>query len=380
MATTFDTIILGAGAMGSAAAYYLSKQGHRVLLLEQFEIDHRKGSSYGYSRIIRYSYDHPAYIALARAAFPAWHAIQEESQETLYVRTGGIDFGPPDDLQFRNTVQSVQNAGIPHEMLDPQEAQRRFPQFRLNSDWQVLHQPDSGLLAASRCVKTHLRLAEQHGAVIRANSPVTVISASARSVAVTAGGEKYSAGGLVVAAGSWSKQVLGWLGLDLPLTPLRAQLAFFRPQNIAAFATGRFPVFIAHVESLYGRVVYGVADYEGSGMKIAFHGGEVVNNLAEVNYTPDDGVVDALRAFNRKHIPSADAPLLSSRICLYTMTPDEHFIIDRHPEYPHIALGCGFSGHGFKFSTLIGSILCELVTQGHTPHDISLFSSARFTA
>lgn len=380
MVLTVDTIVIGAGAMGSAAAYYLSKKGQKVLLLEQFELDHKNGSSYGFSRIIRYSYDYPEYVDLAKDNYPLWFAMQDELGEQLYIKTGGIDFGPADDEMFQNTIQSVKTSNIDHELLTIEEAHKRFPQFRFRDDFQVLYQPDSGLIRASSAVLGHLKLAEKHGATIKANTPVESINIQTDSVEVKTANETYSAGKLVVTAGSWAKFLLQQTGIDLPLTPLRCQLNFMMPNNLdTEYDTNNCPVWIAHVSKLYPETIYGLPSHHGSGFKIAFHAGGAVNHPSEINYTPDAKTVESLRKFMQAHIPDvANAPVRESRICLYTMTPDEHFIVDTHPEYSHVVIGAGFSGHGFKFSTIIGKMLTDIVLGGETPHNDTLFKISRF--
>jgi sarcosine oxidase len=374
----FDVIVLGAGAMGSAAAYHLACERQRVLVLEQFELDHARGSSYGPSRIIRYTYDHPTYIQLSKSAYPAWQAVEEDAGETLYVRTGGIDFGSPDDAMLRNTIEGVRQMGISHEILSPIEAQRLFPQFRFDDDFLILYQADSGIVNASKSVVTHVQLARQRGATVLTNTPVVSVNVSSRHAEVRTQSDTFRAEKLVITAGPWAKSVLAGLGLDLPLTPLRCQVAYFYPTNPADYEPERFPTFIGHLSHIYGRMPYGMASYLDSGVKVAFHKGQPITHPSEVSYTPDDEEIERIRTFTRKHLPGADAPLASTMICLYTMTPDEHFIIDKHPEYPHVAIGAGFSGHGFKFSTLIGRILADLALKGETQHDIGLFRISRF--
>ncbi len=380
MAQTFDTIVIGAGAMGSAASYYLSKQGQRVLLLEQFELDHQNGSSYGFSRIIRYSYDYPEYVELARDNYPLWFAVEDELGEKLVIKTGGIDFGPPEDDMFQNTIQAVQDSNIDHEMLTLDDAHKRFPQFRFAGNFKIMYQPDSGLVRTSAAVMGHIKLAQQHGAVVKDNCAVQSIKINADSVDIMVNDETFSAARLVVTAGSWVKFLLEQTGINLPLSILRCQLNFMMPDNLnEQYDAENCPVYIAHVRTLFPETVYGIPSHHESGFKIAFHGGEPVNSPEEVNRTPDEDNVANLRKFMKDHIPHvADAPVRQSRICLYTMTPDEHFVIDTHPEYSHVAIGAGFSGHGFKFSTIIGKMLTDIVLDGETPHNDSLFKISRF--
>ncbi len=379
MRNTFDAIVIGAGAMGSAAAYYLAKRGRRVLLLEQFEIDHRKGSSYGYSRIIRYAYDFPEYVDLMKDTFPLWRALEAELGEQLYFRTGGIDFGPADDPTLRATVKAVQSANLEYELLSADEARIRFPQFQIPEDFTMMFQPDSGFIAASKAVRGHVALARRHGADVRDNCPVERLEIKGGSVDLKTASGSCSAGSLIVTAGAWAKRLLLDGGLALPLTTLRCQLNFMAPPNMDVYESERCPVWIAHVRTLYPESIYGIPSHGGSGFKIAFHGGAAMRHPSEIDYAPDASNLEALRPFMRAHIPGiAEAPARESRICLYTQTPDEHFIVDAHPQHKHVAIGAGFSGHGFKFSTMIGKMLSDIALDGATPHNDRLFKISRF--
>ncbi len=383
MTETFDVIIIGAGAMGSAAAYYFSKRNQRALLLEQFELDHQRGSSYGYSRIIRYSYNYPEYIELAKDNFPLWFAIEAESGERLYVKTGGIDFGPAADEDFQATCAAVRAGGIEHEFLSVAEARRRFPQFRFGEDFGILYQPDSGFLKASAAVKAHVKLAQQNGARLKDKTAVKRLRIKQGSVDVYTDAGKFSAGKLVVTAGSWARALLSEAGpetgLDLPLVPLRCQLNFMSTPQSSMYESKACPVWIAHVSGLFPETLYGIPSHGGSGFKVAFHGGAAHRHPSEINYDPDPENVDEVRGFLRAHIPGlADAPVNESRICIYTQSPDAHFIVDKHPEHAHVVIGAGFSGHGFKFSTIVGKMLSDLALDGATPHNDNLFKISRF--
>ena len=379
MTDTFDAIVLGAGAMGSAAAYYLSRRRQKVLLLEQFEIDHRRGSSYGYSRIIRYSYDYPEYVDLAKDTYPLWFALEDALGETLVVKTGGIDFGPATDETLIASIASAKLSGLEHELLDPKEAEQRFPQFQFNDDFQVLYQPDSGYVSASKAVLGHIKLAKRHGAVVMENAPVAEVSINGNGAIVKTENETYSAGTLVVTAGSWAKSLLRQTGIDLPLTPLRCQLNFVQTNGNADFEAENCPVWIARVRGLFPEALYGIPSHHGTGFKVAFHGGPPIDHPSQVDYTPDPENFAQAQAFMRAHIPTiADEPLKESRICLYTQTPDEHFIVDKHPAHDHVVIGAGFSGHGFKFSTIIGKMLSDIALDGATTHNDRLFKIDRF--
>ena len=379
MAETYDAIVIGQGAMGSAAAYYLARRGQRVLALEQFELDHQRGSSYGHSRIIRYSYHHPAYVSLARDTFPLWRAVEAELGEQLYVKTGGIDFGPADDPILRQTIAAVNSGGIDHELISADEAGKRFPQFHFADGSEVLYQPDSGFIKASRAVLGHVELARRHGAEVKDKTPVTSIRLGSDSVEVEAAGESYAAGRLILTTGAWTRTLLREQGIDLPLAALRCQLNFMSPPEPRDFAAERCPVWIAHVRTTHPESVYGIPAHDGSGFKIAFHGGQAHAHPSQIDYTPEQSDVEGLRDFMRRYIPRlAEAPVSESRICLYTQTPDEDFIVDKLPQHSHVVIGAGFSGHGFKFSTTVGKMLSDLALDGATPHDDSLFKMRRF--
>ena len=209
---------------------------------------------------------------------------------------------------------------------------------------------------------------------------MTALDLRRDSVEVSTADGTYSAGRLVVAAGAWAKSLLKQTGLALPLAPLRCQLNFMAPGDLSPYQAENCPVWIAHVGSLFPESVYGIPAHDGSGFKIAFHGGPAYSHPSQIDREPDEENVAALRPFMRAHIPGiADAPVRESRICLYTQTPDEHFVVDKHPEYAHVAIGAGFSGHGFKFSTTIGKMLTEIALDGETPHNDSLFKLGCFT-
>ncbi len=376
MAASYDAIVLGAGAMGSAAAYHLAKAGQRTLLLEQFEIDHQKGSSYGFSRITRYAYENPDYVHLMKSVFPAWSALEAEAGETLYTRTGGLDFGRPSQPSLKNIMNALDAESIPYELWTAGEAIKHFPQFRFEPDMLIIYQADSGVLSASKCVRAHIRLAQQHGADIRANTPITAITPLADGVEVKTANETFSSAKLVIAAGSWAKSMLATLGLNLPMIPLQCQEIYFEADRPSDYEPSRFPTFIAHLRDIYDRDPYGIGNHLDSGLKIGFHGGKPVEHPTQINYTPDPEEARRVRTFTDRFLPGVQTAR-SSRVCLYTVTPDEDFVIDKHPEYSQIVFAGGCSGHGFKFSPLIGSILTDLALRGTTEHDISRFNVDR---
>jgi sarcosine oxidase len=379
----YDVIVVGGGVMGCAAAYHLAKRGRRVLLLEQFALGHDRGSSHGHSRIIRLTYHEPDYVRLAQAAFPLWRTLEQEAGVTLMLETGGLDFARPGTPSFEATRATLAALGIEHEQLDGTAIVRRFPQFQLPSDLVGLYQRDAGILNASVCVTTLASEARRHGADLRDQEPARQIGAAGAGVAVRTDLAAYQADRLVVTAGSWARPLLHQVGLDLPLTVTREQVAFFAPRQTGVeqdarqeFAPGRFPIFIHHDAenpSAYGFPIFGLP-----GVKVAFHQRGLEIQPESEERAADAAVSASLRDYLARWVPAAAGDLLLAQTCRYTTTPDEHFIIDRHPEYSQIVIGSPCSGHGFKFGLLIGAILADLAEHGATEQPIGMFGIERF--
>ncbi|MCU0499638.1 MAG: N-methyl-L-tryptophan oxidase [Anaerolineae bacterium] len=372
--TGYEVIVIGAGGMGSAAAYYLARDGRRVLLLERGEGEQRSMSSRGYSRIIRYTYNHPTYIQLAREVYPLWRDLEAVSGQRLWITTGGIDFGTPEEIA--PTIAAMQASGLPYEHLTADQAMRRFTQYRFSPEMEVIYQAESGLLRPSECVRVQLALAQQHGAEIRYSSEVTGFTFQSDSVTVHTTTESFSAARVILTAGAWARPLIASTGLDLPLSVMACLDVHFQP--VPNHNADQMPVFIYHGRKFGGFNVYGLPSDRDSGVKASLHGGDRVE--APVGDDHDHTtILSEIRSFARDHLPAiADAPPIYTRVCHYTLTPDEHFIVDRHPSYKQLVIGSPCSGHGFKFSTGIGKILADLAIDGQTRHDIGLFEIARF--
>ncbi|PJF36126.1 MAG: N-methyl-L-tryptophan oxidase [Candidatus Thermofonsia Clade 1 bacterium] len=374
MSNLYDAIVVGLGVMGSAAAYHLAKAGQRVLALEQFALDHRLGSSHGESRIIRYAYTHPLYVEMAYEAFALWRALEQASGKRLMVRTGGFDFGRPEAPTLQETRRTLEAAGIPFEWLNAAEAARRFPQFSLAADMVALYQHDAAYLAASACVLAQAELAHIHGAELLTETPVRRIEPLHDAVRVYTAERVYEAGKLILTGGPWMGKLLSALDLRLPLQPTREQIVFFEPRDGARFTPEHCPVFIFHSPTWF----YGLPNVDGSGVKVGVHCNNEPCDPDQVKRTPDEAYIQRVRDWTRQYLPAAAGEVKEARVCLYTMTPDEHFIIDAHPAYPQIIFGAGFSGHGFKFGNLVGRLLADMVLGNPIGYDLSLFSATRF--
>jgi sarcosine oxidase len=274
-------------------------------------------------------------------------------------------------------VKTLTQTGIDHIVLNASESRELFPQFHVDADMDVLYQRDAGVLRASRAVLAQVRLARQYGADVRENTPVVSITPLADGVEVRTAAETFSAARLVIASGGWLRQMLLPLGLDLPLQPIGPQENYYTALVPDQFTPQHFPVWIAHLQEQYGQILYGLPSVDGSGVKIGVHSGPPIGATSP-DRTPDPAVSASMLDFARKYLPQAAGALASSRVCLYTLTPDEHFIIDRHPEYEQIIIASCCSGHAFKFATVLGSLLSEFATQGTTSYPIDLFRLSRF--
>ena len=369
----YDAVVIGAGGMGSAAVYHLACSGAKTLVLEQFSRGHAFGSSHGDSRIIRLAYEKQFYVELMKSAYTEWRNLEAASGKKLLFNTGGVTITAKGNDYIVGLRNSLEAAGVESEWWDGRRVSDQFPQFQIDDDVCVLWQEDTGFLYASECVTTHLRLAESYGAEIRESTCVTDIDWQSSVPEVIVNGESFRGRKVIVTAGPWTSSVLG--KLELPLTVTRQQVVYFRPTDVNLFQPGKFPVFI---EITQGEFIYGIPVFRLDGVKVARHGlGEKVSPDT-CDRTPGAGYVEHLRSYLKARIPDAAGEMLQAQVCLYTETPDGDFIIDRHPDCPHLIVAAGFSGHGFKFCSLMGRILSEMTSSGQTSFDLEPFRIARF--
>jgi sarcosine oxidase len=371
-ARTADVIVVGAGVMGCAAAYQLAQQGARVLLLDQFGVGHSNGSSHGPSRIIRLAYESLDYVALARASYALWRELEAEAGATLLTQVGGLDIGRPDALALREIHATYQAAGVPFEQLDREAVMRRFPQFNLPEGTVALYQADYSLLAADRCVGALATQARRHGAVIREGEPARQLRATSDGVEVRTDQGSYTAGQLILSAGSWMRPLLRQLDLDLPLTVLKEQVVFLRARDPREFMPDRLPLVIHRFPNTTSLgSVFPIFDHAGVKVMIDRVGPQVAPDDSDRSI--DQPLLEQVRAYAAELLPGLTGEVIEAVSCRYTMTPDEHFILDRHPAYPQVVIGSPCSGHGFKFGAVIGRILADLALRGATAYDIARF-------
>jgi sarcosine oxidase len=373
MPQEYDVIVVGLGGLGSGAAYWLARGGARVLGLEQFELGHLRGASHDHSRIIRLSYHTSFYVALAKQAYAAWAALEADADESLILRTGGLDLEPPNAaISLDDYGASLDAEDVPFEWLDTDEIMRRWPQFRLDPGVRGLYQEQSGIAPAARCNATHQRLAQEHGASLRDRTPVRRIRDVDGEVEVHTDEGIFRCGKLVITADAWTNALLQHLGLQLPLTVTQEQVNYFASPHIADFASDRFPVWIWMDEPCF----YGFPIYGEHAVKVAQDVGGREVSPATRTFDPDPDTLRRVEQFMRRCLPTALGPLHYAKTCLYTLTPDRDFVIDSVPGHDNIAVGLG-AGHGFKFASVIGRLLAGLVGVGAVDCDLAPFAMDR---
>ena len=372
-------IVIGTGALGSAAAYWLARRaGADVLVLEQFAPGHDRGASEDHSRIIRHSYQSPAYTRLTPAMFAAWHELEALTGVRLVTRTGGLDLALPGvagaEAEYAQTVAALGGEGLPFEELGADEVMRRWPQWALPAGTRAVFQPEAGVLDIRQACAVHLALAQGHGAEVRSGVAVRRLEPHAGGVRVHAGDEVLAAEHVIVCAGRWTNRVLAGVH-GFPLRFTQEQVQWFATPRMREFAPERFPIWIGLGEpSFYGFPVYGIP-----AVKVAQDlAGPPVAEPGDAAADVDPARIAPVRAFVERHLPAAAGPVAAARACFYDLTPDRGFVIDRLPGAPRIAVGLG-AAHAAKFGSLIGRILAELTLDGGSVHDISPFRADRWS-
>jgi N-methyl-L-tryptophan oxidase len=377
MEKRYEVIVVGAGSMGMATGAYLAKQGTKTLLVDAYDPPHTYGSHHGDTRIIRHAYgEGKQYVPLALRAQQLWGELEEETGFSLFSRTGVLCSGRTDLPFIREMTDSATQYGLPLEVLQAEEIRYRWRGITVPDDFVGCYEPTSGVLFSEECLRAYRQLALAHGAEIRTHAKVERIQMFSDGVIVETREGRYSADSLMISAGAWADKLLTAAGLTLPLKPTRKTVAWFDADEVL-YHPEVFPAFLF---DLGHEQYYGFPSFNGTGVKVGRHdGGQSVDpdtmNREFGVYPEDEGDV---RSFLTRHMPQAAGPLKQGKVCLYTLTPDHHFIIDRHPLYPHVVITAGFSGHGFKFASAVGEIACKWLRSGQTQLDLSMFSLHRF--
>jgi len=366
---------VGLGGIGSGAVYWAAKRaGAGVLGLERFEFGHERGASQDHSRIIRLSYHRPEYVRFARDAYIAWSDVERTSGEELVIRTGGIDLYPESAAGWIDDyVGSLEEVGgIEYEWLDAAETMRRWSPWRLTDDIRVMYQQDSGIVAAARANATHRRLAETMGATLVQNARVTEVREVGGSYELHTEAGVYRADRLIVATDAWTNELLDQLWRPINLVVTQEQVAYYAPRDAQLFSPERFPIWIWMGEPSF----YGVPAFGEPGPKIGrdVGGPEVTGD--DRSFEPLANYTEELDSFMREHLPGGFGAHLRQRTCLYTMTPDREFVLDLVPGHRRAAVGQG-AAHAFKFASVFGKSLVELVFERKAASDVSAWSVER---
>jgi sarcosine oxidase len=366
----YDIIVVGLGAMGSATAFQLAKRGASVLGVDRFAPPHAMGSSHGKSRIIREAYfEDPRYVPLVRKAYENWEEIERLSGEKIFERTGGLMLGAPDGKVVKGALASAKAHRLPYAVLSAREVEERIPGVRPTPGMIGVVERRAGILEPETAVRAALALAVRFGATVVTDNRVLRWTEERGRIRVVTERGTYESDRLVIAAGAWTKELVP--GLDIPLVVERQTVNWFRPAvKTDLYAADRFPVIIC--EYAPGHFWYAFPD-RGEGVKLAIHHDGDIVDPESVNRQVLPEEIEQVRELLRTFLPAADGPIIETSVCLYTNTPDEHFVIDAHPAHPAVTLISACSGHGFKFASAIGEIVAERALGGESELDLTSF-------
>ncbi len=369
----YDTIVVGVGGVGSAATASLARRGNRVLGIDRFRPPHARGSSHGETRVIRQAYfEHADYVPLLRHTYDLWRELESRQEVTLFQQCGLLEVGPHDGEVVPGVLKAASEHQLPVETLSAREAATRWPALAIPDGLDVVYEPTAGYLRVEQCVTAMLADAKEHGAQLVTDCEVLGWDASEDGVEVRTTEGVYKAASMVISAGAWSGQLLAALGI--PLTLLRKSLFWF--ESPGAAEAPALPVFL--FELGYG-VPYGFPSLDGKRLKVAVHsGGTPIADPSLLDDAVDANEQQIVDRFLSECLPAIAGPPVDMATCMYTMTPDGHFVIDRHPEHANVVIAVGFSGHGFKFVPVLGEALADLAMTGSTPLPIEFLSLARF--
>ncbi|RFZ94001.1 N-methyl-L-tryptophan oxidase [Mucilaginibacter conchicola] len=372
----YDVIVVGLGANGSSALYHLAKAGKKVLGIDRFAPPHTHGSSHGQSRIIRQAYhESPFYVPLVQAAYEIWYDMERISGKKLLLKTGGITMGAPDADVVTGAIASALEHNLPYQLLDHKDIQKRYPALKPTVDTVGVFEPAAGILFPEDCISVFVEQAARNGAAIHTNEMVLEIIRQRDFIKVVTNKQTYFTQKLVLSTGAWMNSLLP--DLQLPLSIERQVLYWFKNKNSAAQANVKpdnLPVYIW--QSAPDELFYGFPDL-GDGIKVALHhfGRPVVPDELKDDVTGEE--INRMQGIVEKYF-NISPEFNYSAVCMYTNTPDEHFIIDHHPDDERIIIASPCSGHGFKFSSLTGKIISDMTTDKPVEFDIQLFNMARF--
>ena len=370
----YDAIVIGTGGVGSAAAYHLARRGAKVLGLDRFSGGHDRGSSHGETRIIRQAYfEHPDYVPLLKRAYELWGELERETGERLFFPVGLLQIGPEHGPVVHGVLESARLHQLEVEKLDAAQIGRRWRAFQLPEGMVGAYEPAAGYLRVEACVLAHLAAAQRQGAEFQTGVAVTSWQSDGAAVTVATDQGEFRAATLVITAGPWAPQVLADLGIHLEV---RRKHLYWLSASDAALDQSRCPTFLYEMPQ---GVFYGFPAIDSLGVKVAEHsGGEIVGDPLADPRQLDQRDLSRVTEFLEQCLPTVTGPLTRHAVCFYTMSPDEHFLVDRHPQSERVVFAAGLSGHGFKFTSVLGEALAELALDGRTSLPVGFLSCQRF--
>jgi sarcosine oxidase len=376
----FDFIVIGVGSMGSSTCYYLAKRGYSVLGIEQFDISHEYGSHTGQSRIIRKAYfEHPDYVPLMERAYQNWSALERDTGEQLYFKTGLLYAGNLDNEMIKGVKQSATLYNIE---VNKNVEKERYPQFNFPSEFEILFEPNAGFLPPERSIGLYAQQAKKYGAIIHTNEKILEWNKEGNGMVVKTDKDIYHCNKLIITAGAWAGKMIPGLADKIKVT--RQLVAWVKPKEEKQFLLNNFPCWMIADDERKG-CYYGFPKLstekfgQPEGLKLAHHHPLTVTDPDNVNRETTNVDIENLKYCLDKYLPGAFQKVLSTKICLYANSPDENFIIDKLPGHEdNVSIACGFSGHGFKFVSVVGEILADLATTGKTDLPIEFLNARRF--
>jgi monomeric sarcosine oxidase len=374
---TYDVIVLGAGGVGSAALLELARRGVRTLGIDRFHPPHDRGSSHGQTRVIRQAYfEHPDYVPLLTESYRLWRDLEAVAGKQLFQQVGLLEVGPPDGVVVRGVLRAAAEHELPVEPISACEIETRWPGLRIPNALTGVFEQNAGYLLVEDCVAANLAAAQTAGATLLTDTAVHEWTADERGVRVRTNAGNFSAAKLIVAAGPWAPSMLRELSIQFTIR--RKSLFWFAADSPQYNAAAGFPVYLVELPA---GVFYGFPSVDGRSVKVAEHsGGTIVADPATVNREIDAGEKRRIEQFLSAHLPQVSRIVTGHSVCLYTMSPDEHFIVDRHPQNANVVFAAGLSGHGFKFTPVLGRALADLAVDGATQLPINFLSRRRFSA
>lgn len=375
MTASFDCIVIGVGGYGSAVLDHLARRGVRVLGIERFGIAHDRGSSHGQTRIIRKAYfEHPDYVPLCIRAYELWDSLEAESNVRLLNLSGLMLAGPSEGEAISGSKLAAERFSVTLESVSAPDAQTRFPGFRIPDELAVVYEPEAGFLFVEECVAAHIGRAIHHGAVLQLEETVNSWQSDGTSVSVTTDRNTYSAAKLIITAGPWAPKLLADLNVRLDVVR--------KPQLWYEITTNDYSVDRGCPSYLFERsdgIFYGFPSLDGKALKVAEHtAGDPVADPMQLDRSIHSIDTDPVERFLAECLPGVNRIPVRHAVCMYTLTSDRHFIVDRHPEFPNVVFGAGFSGHGFKFTPALGEAMADLALDGETSLPIQFLSLDRF--